>query len=187
MHSDTTLLIVIVLALVVVGAVVMIVLRRRGTKRLKTRFGAEYARTVEDSGGRGKAEADLKNRVKRVAAAAIRPLTPGDRQRYNAAWVEVQAHFVDDPKRSVGEADALLGEVMSTRGYAVGDFEQRSGDVSVDHPKVMEDYHAAHAIVVSQADTGPITEDLRRAMILYRSVFDDLVGAPEATIGPATT
>jgi hypothetical protein len=79
----------------------------------------------------------------------------------------------------VHEADQLLGDVMSTRGYPVSDFEQRAADISVDHPLVLENYRTAHAIAVRQTQGQANTEDLRQAMIHYRTLFDELVGEPK--------
>ena len=165
--------------LAVLGIAVAMSLKKRKTKRLRTRFGPEYARAVEEGGSRRKAEAGLQEREKRVEGFAIRPLAPSDRERYIAAWRKVQADFVDNPQSSVSQADQLLGDVMSTRGYSVGDFEQRSADISVDHPLVVENYRAAHEIAVRHAAGRASTEDLRQAMIHYRTLFDDLVGEPE--------
>ena len=178
---NTTALIIIfsVILIGVAGIATLILLGKRKTKRLRTRFGPEYARAVEGGGGRRKAEAGLQEREKRVEGFAIRPLAPSDRERYIAAWHKVQADFVDNPENSVSQADQLLGRVMSTRGYSVGDFEQRSADISVDHPLVVENYRAAHAIAVRHVAGQASTEDLRQAMIHYRTLFDDLVGEPE--------
>lgn len=85
---------------------------------------------------------------------------------------------MDDPKSSITQADQLLGKVMSTRGYSVSDFEQRSADISVDHPVVVENYRAAHEIAV-RANGLASTEDLRQALIHYRRLFDELVAEPE--------
>src|SRR5207249_5168181 len=60
----------------------------------------------------------------------------------------VQARFVEDPPRAVAFADALLADVMKARGYPVSDFEQRAGDISVDHPNVVEHYRAGHDIAL---------------------------------------
>jgi hypothetical protein len=178
---DTTTLIIIlsVILIAAVGIGAVIFLRKRKTERLRTRFGPEYARAVQESGGRRQGEAGLQEREKRVAGFAVRPLTPGDRERYVASWRKVQAQFVDDPKSSVTEADRLLGDVMSTRGYSVSDFEQRSADISVNHPLVVENYRAAHEIAGRHARGQASTEDLRQAMIHYRTLFDELVGEPE--------
>ena len=178
---DTTTLIILfsVLLIGVVGIIAVIFLKGRKTERLRTRFGPEYARAVQESGGRRQGEAGLQDREKRVEGFAIRPLVPSDRELYIASWRKVQAEFVDDPKTSVTQADKLLGDVMSTRGYLVGEFDQRSADISVNHPLVVEHYRAAHEIAVRHARDEASTEDLRQAMIHYRTLFDELDGEPE--------
>jgi len=178
---DTTALIIIfsVILIGVAGIAALIFLRKRKTKRLRAQFGPEYARAVQESGGRRRGEAGLQEREKRVAGFAIRPLAPSDRERYVASWRKIQAQFVDDPKSSVTQADQLLGDVMSTRGYSISDFEQRSADISVNHPLVVENYRAAHEIAARHARGQASTEDLRQAMIHYRTLFDELVGEPE--------
>jgi hypothetical protein len=179
MSTLTLVIIVGVILIGIVGIASAMLLKKNKTQRLQTRFGPEYARAVEESGGRRKAEAGLEQREKRVEGFAIRPLAASDRERYVASWRTVQAEFVDDPKKSVTQADQLLGDVMSTRGYSVSDFEQRSADISVDHPLVVENYRAAHEIAVRHASGQASTEDLRQAMIHYRTLFDELVGEPE--------
>jgi hypothetical protein len=72
---------------------------------------------------------------------------------------------------------------MSTRGYPVSDFEQRAADISVDHPLVLENYRTAHEIALRQAKGQSNTEDLRQAMIHYRTLFEELVGEPELAHG----
>jgi len=169
MSTLTLVIIVGVILIGIVGIGAAMFLKKHKTERLQTRFGPEYARAIEESGGRRKAEAELEKRETRVAGFAIRPLTNNDRERFLASWREVQAEFVDDPNKSVTHADQLLGDVMSTRGYSVSEFEQRSADISVDHPRVVENYREGHRLV------GGGTEDLRQAMRHYRSLFDELV------------
>ncbi|HZC38455.1 MAG TPA: hypothetical protein VE221_07250 [Sphingomicrobium sp.] len=173
-----TLLIIIAVAVVAVLIIAAILIsRRRRSEHLKSRFGREYEHALQTTGDRGKAEAELAEREKRVEKLDIRPLDESERQRFIERWSEVQARFVDDPARAVAFADALLAEVMKTRGYPVSDFEQRAGDISVDHPKVVEHYRAAHDIAVRHEQGQASTEELRQAMIHYRALFDDLVGA----------
>lgn len=170
----------IIVAIVVVAALVIGGIfwsRQRRSEHLKDRFGREYERTVEATGDRSKAEADLAEREKRVEKLDIRPLTADERREFGSRWDEVQARFVDDPPRAVAFADALLGDVMKARGYPVSDFDQRAGDISVDHPVVVEHYHKAHDIAVRHGRGDASTEDLRQAMIHYRALFDNLVGA----------
>ena len=85
-----------------------------------------------------------------------------------------QARFDDDPNGAVTEADQLLGDVMSTRGYPVSDFEQRTADISVDHPRVVENYRAAHEIALRHSQGQASTEELRQAMLHYRTLFEEL-------------
>jgi hypothetical protein len=173
-------LIIGVAVIVVAGIAAWLFLRKRRTERLRTQFGgAEYARAVEEGGSRRHAEAGLKERTERVESLNIRPLAPGDRARFVESWRRIQARFVDGPGGAVTEADQLLGDVMSTRGYPVSDFEQRAADISVDHPLVLENYRTAHEIAVRQTQGQANTEDLRQAMIHYRTLFEELVGEPE--------
>jgi hypothetical protein len=162
------------------GIAAWLLLRRRRSERLRTQFGdSEYDRAVKEDGNRRHAEAGLKERTARVESLNIRPLAPGDRARFVESWRRIEARFVDGPGGAVTEADQLLGDVMSTRGYPVGDFEQRAADISVDHPMVLENYRTAHEIALRQTKGQANTEDLRQAMIHYRTLFEELVGEPE--------
>jgi hypothetical protein len=67
---------------------------------------------------------------------------------------------------------------MSARGYPVSDFEQRAADISVDHPVVLENYRTAHEIALRQIQGQANTEDLRLAMVHYRTLFEELVSEP---------
>jgi LPXTG-motif cell wall-anchored protein len=178
MDQTTTIYIVAGLLIVLLVIAVLISLRRRKTRQLQSRFGTEYDHAVEAAGGRGKAEADLREREKRIDKLDIRPLTETEREFYLTAWDKLQAQFVDDPAACVTQADQLLGVVMTTRGYPVADFDQRAGDVSVEYPDVVEHYRAAHAIALLQARNDATTEEQRQAMIHYRTLFDELVGLP---------
>jgi FtsZ-interacting cell division protein ZipA len=166
---------IVVIALLVIAGILWS--RRRRSEHLRDRFGPEYDRAVDANGARSKAEAELAEREKRVEKLDIRPLEPAERREFIQRWTDVQARFVDDPPRAVAFADALLGDVMKARGYPVTDFEQRAGDISVDHPTVVEHYRTAHDIAVRHERGDASTEDLRQAMIHYRALFDDLVGA----------
>ena len=180
--DTNTIIIIVVVALTVLAVVVTVLIKSRRTSKLRDRFGPEYERAIDESGGRRKAEAELHDREKRVEAFGVKPLRTGERERYGATWRKVQSEFVDDPKAAVTHADELLAEVMSARGYPVGDFEQRSADLSVDHPIVVQNYRAAHDIAVRHARGEASTEDLRQAMIHYRALFDDLVSESDAVV-----
>jgi hypothetical protein len=175
--------VVVAIIVVVVGAIVAFYLKRRRSEKLRQHFGPEYDRAVAEGGDRQRAEATLEERAERVKKFHLRPLTANDRARYSEQWDRVQAHFVDAPAGAVAEADQLLGDLMATCGYPMGDFEQRAADISVEHPIVTQNYRAGHEIAVWQAKGQATTEDLRRAMIHYRALFDDLVSHPkEATV-----
>ena len=91
-------------------------------------------------------------------------------------WRDVQVRFVDDPGGAVREADTLVQRVMRERGYPTDDFEQRAADISVDHPHVVEHYHAAHSVWSANERGQASTEDLRQSLVHYRSLFDELLG-----------
>jgi len=134
-----------------------------------------------------RAAAVVVRRIRQPIYPARQPLVQGDRARFAESWRKVQARFVDGPGGAVTEADQLLRDVMSARGYPVSDFEQRAADISVDHPLVLENYRAAHQIALRQTQGQASTEDLRQAMIHYRTLFDELVGEPEVAHAKAAS
>jgi hypothetical protein len=147
---------------------------------LKRRFGPEYERTVAASQSRHEAESELQGRRRRHHRLDIRPLTPASTARYTSRWGAIQERFVDAPADSVLQADSLIVQVMWERGYPMEEFEQRVADISVDHPMVVRGYQSAHAIAVGVGTVPVETEDLRRAMIHYHQVFDELL-EPDGT------
>jgi hypothetical protein len=171
---------VFVVVIVVVLSWMYIRNRRGKTAGLRKKFGPEYERAVQEHGSERKAEAKLADREKRVEKLNIRDLDPIEQERFSKQWVSVQSRFVDSPKGAVAEADDLVSELMKTRGYPVTDFNQRAADISVDHPRVVENYRSAHEIALRVGQNAATTEDLRTAMIHYRSLFEELVHAPAA-------
>lgn len=165
----------IVIAIVVVAVVAFFAWRSAQQRRLQGRYGPEYERTVDQTGSKREAAAELKEREKRRASFDIRPLDHGARDRYQESWRETQARFVDAPPDAVREADTLIQRVMRDRGYPVDDFDQRAADLSVDHPEIVDDYRGAHSVSVASDRGEATTEDLRRAMVHYRSLFDRLL------------
>jgi hypothetical protein len=149
--------------------------RRWQSHRLQQRFGTEYGRTVNALGGRTKAESDLKAREKRVERLTITPLASADAARFTQAWNALQGRFVDNPKGVVVQADQLVRELMLKRGYPVGDFEHRAGDISVDHPTIVQSYRLAQAIALRDERGVADTEELRQAVVHYRALFDELL------------
>jgi hypothetical protein len=183
MDQITLIVIIVVVALVVVAVGVWMYMQKRRTEQVRERFGPEYDRAVTEHGDQRGAQAELEARQKRVEQLDIRPLSPSDRERFAAAWRATQAHFVDDPSAAIGEADRLVTDVMKARGYPIGDFEQRAADVSVDHPRLVENYRGARDTALRNERGQASTEDLRQAMVHYRALFEDLLetGTPEQT------
>ncbi len=179
--TPTQVAIIVAVIVVVIGAIAFAVLQKRRSEKLRQHFGPEYDRAVAEGGNKRIAESRLEERTERVKKFHIRPLTVEDRARFTEQWDRVQAHFVDAPAGAVAEADQLIGDLMATCGYPVGDFEQRAADISVEHPIVTQNYRSAHDIAVRQAKGQASTEDLRRAMIHYRALFDDLAGQRKDT------
>jgi hypothetical protein len=170
----------IVVALVVLITVVLVaglwyIQRNRRRTELKDRFGPEYDRTVESADSRGAGEKELVEREKRVERLQLKELDAPQTQHFTDEWKSAQGRFVDGPGGAIVEADVLVQKLLAARGYPTTDFEQRVADVSVDHPSVVINYHAAHAIAARHAITPASTEDLRQAMIHYRALFEELL------------
>ncbi|MCU1346612.1 MAG: hypothetical protein JWL70_2878 [Acidimicrobiia bacterium] len=169
--------VVIAVAVVVVIAALVLAAsaRRRRQQRLKDRFGDEYDRTVDQKGGRRQAEVDLRDRVQRRDQFEVKALSPESRARYSERWRMVQSRFVDAPGEAVDEADLLVVEVMRERGYPVDDFVTQADMVSVDHPEVVNNFRTAHRIQVQNRQQRASTDELREAVVHYRSLFNDLL------------
>jgi hypothetical protein len=172
---DTGLLVAILVVLILLALLAIFAGRQRRSRKLQDTFGPEYDRTVEEAGDRRAAETELQERTERRAGFDIVPLEPEARARYIEAWRNTQAQFVDEPVEATREADRLITSVMRDRGYPVDDFDQRAADISVDHPQVVDDYRAAHAIAAANDRSEASTEDLRQALVHYRSLFEELL------------
>jgi hypothetical protein len=167
--------------LIAIGVVVLVLLvawqlvNQQRTRRLREQFGPEYERAVTAAESRRDAEAELAAREERRQQFELRPLSLEERTRYSEEWQAVQAQFVDDPAGAVVRADGLIQSVMADRGYPMEDFEQRAADVSVDHPRVVENYRVGHQLFVKTSAGDGSTEDLRHAMRSYRKLFEELL------------
>jgi len=169
--------IAIIVAIVAIAIAIWATLRMRNTARLKSKFGPEYDHAVQQAGDRTRAEAELTKREKRVNKFRIRELNPQERRRFADAWTKEQSRFVDDPKTAVLNADALVGELMTARGYPMGDFQTQAEDISVDHPQVIGHYREAHDVAELCRRGQGDTEAMRRSMVHYRALFEDLLGS----------
>jgi hypothetical protein len=183
-YFSTTQLIVAAAALAIVMIIAISALiehRRTRTLALRNRFGSEYDRAFLNSSSKQEAESKLADRETRVKTLKIHELGVTERERFVTEWHMVQARFVDHPRTAVTEADDLINALLEARGYPQASFEQRAADVSVHYPRVMEDYRRAHSIAVRLGQVEATTEELRTAIIQYRSIFDELLRAPDST------
>jgi len=187
----TTLIwVVIAIAVVVVIALVAMGARKRNSAMLRERFGPEYDRAVENRGDQRAAEADLRAREKQRAQFDVKPLPEATRLNFAYEWRDVQEHFVDQPEQATTDADILITRVMAARGYPMKDFDAQAELISVDYPDTVENYRFAHAVRQRSETQQASTEDLREALLRYRSLFDELLrpegnGAADGTIGQA--
>ena len=177
---DPKLIVLAVAVVLIIAVSAWLYLRKRRSisAGLRQRFGPEYERAVREHGSERKAEAKLADREKRIEKLNIRELNPMEREHFSEQWKSVQSHFVDSPKGAVTEGDDLVSSLMKARGYPISDFDQRADDISVDHPQVVENYRSAHEIAMRVGKDQATTEDLRTAMIHYRSLFEELVQVP---------
>lgn len=180
MNVDPKIIGLVVVAVVVVVAVLLLVMQRRKAA-LRQRFGPEFDRTVREHGSERAAHSLLAEREKRVEKFKIRELDPVERERFELRWREAQSQFVDDPRGAVIEADDALQALMGSRGYPMADFDQRAADLSVDHPELVQNYRSARDISVRHRKGMASTEDLRQAMIFYRSLFEELLNGRKST------
>ncbi|HKF50074.1 MAG TPA: hypothetical protein VKB38_22105 [Terracidiphilus sp.] len=149
---------------------------RRRTAGLRRRFGTEYDYALSHNRSRRHAEAELANRLRRVEGYRVHALSPTERSRFMADWDAIQTRFVDHPRGAVTEAEEMVNDILQARGYVAGNTEKRAADLSVNHPGMVDTYRRANAINVRAAKNEASTEDLRTALILYRALFEELVG-----------
>jgi hypothetical protein len=176
-------IVIAIAVLIAIGLVAYLAVGRGRTQRLRSRFGPEYDRTVEATGDQRGAERELNARQERRRTFDIRELEPAVQSQYAKQWRAAQARFVDEPAQALRDADGMVTEIMSKRGYPMENFEQMAADVSVDHAREVEDYRAAHAISEASTRDEASTEDMRLGIQHYRSLFESLLG--QATSTPA--
>jgi hypothetical protein len=172
--------ILIALAIVAVALVVAMAMRQHRTTMLRRRFGPEYDRTMQQREDRRAAEADLLERQQQRDRLDIKPLAEPARTRFAAEWRELQERFVDQPSDTVMAADDLVRRVMAARGYPMDNFEAQANLISVDHPSIVENYRLAHSVCERTMSREASTEELRAAVLHYRSLFAELLDAHQA-------
>jgi hypothetical protein len=173
MTASTVIILILVIAVIALVAVMLF--ERAKTRKLRSKFGPEYDRLVDREGNTRRAEAVLDSRQKRFETFATRRLSREECTRFAEQWRVVQERFVDDPRESVDQADQLINNALEACGYPMVDFEQRAADISVEHPRVVEDYRTAHDIAIRDRRGQASTEDLRGAMQRYRNLFEHVL------------
>jgi hypothetical protein len=172
---STSGVIILVVGILILAALVLYAWRQERSKKLRARFGPEYEEAVREYGTQNRAEESLASRQRRMEKIHIQPLSPAERDRFTEQWKQVQILFVDDPSGSIHQADSLVSETMRARGYPMADFERRAEDLSVDHPEVVKNYRAGHDIARRSERNEADTEELRRGLVYYRDLFDELL------------
>ena len=179
-------IVVAAVVLLALGVILVVGSRARGRRRtaaLRRHFGPEYDHVVEQAGGRGQGETELRRRLARRGELDVRNLDADEREHFTAQVEQAQNAFVKTPRTGLRDTDLLVQQVMRTRGFPVEHFSEREAMVSVDHPDLVGHYRAAHAVAVADTLDDADTEQLRQAMVDYRYLFDELIGAghPEST------
>lgn len=187
MNFDTQIAAIVagVVILGLVAAFAWLIYRNNQSERLKQRFGAEYNQAVTEHGGQAKAESELKAREARVDRLTILPLAAPEAARFSKAWQALQGRFVDNPTGVLIEADQLVRDLMVKLGYPMADFAHRAADISVDYPVVVENYRAAQATALREQRGEADTEELRKGVVHYRALLEELLGVHEPTIASA--
>ncbi|MFC9929941.1 hypothetical protein [Streptomyces sp. NPDC127190] len=185
MSTGLIIALIVIAAVVVVGTVALALrgrARRHGPS-LEQRFGPEYDRAVaRHDGDAGAAERELADRLEHHGDLRERPLDEAALRQYTDRWATVQEHFVEAPREAVAEADRLLAELAAARGYPDGArYEEQLAALSVHHPGHVDGYRQVHRVASGGAGgtgaaggNGAGTEEMRRALVGARALFDDL-------------
>ncbi|WP_186315620.1 hypothetical protein [Catellatospora sichuanensis] len=174
MNTGQIILLLIVLAVLAAGAYVAWTAMRR--QSLRRRFGPEYDRAVAEHDTRTDAERDLRDRERRHAELELRELTPEDHAQFVVRWHALQSHFIDAPADAVGEADELVRDLITARGYPGDDDEEQLAQLSVDHAATLASYREAKEIADRNSRGEAGTEDLRIGVVRYRELVAQLLG-----------
>jgi hypothetical protein len=163
---------------VAIGAALLLALAfvRIRTRRshLKERFGPEYQRAVADQ-GIGAAESHLSEIESQRADLSLRELPGVTRDRYLEEWRQAEVRFVSDPRDATRAAERLVIRALHERGYPEEEDDQKLVSlVSADHPDIADRYRHGHAMLES-VDGAPSTENLRKAMLDFRAVLEDVL------------
>jgi hypothetical protein len=178
---------IVIAAVVILGAIGWFIYTRKRSERLRSHFGPEYDRRVTElHGNRRRAEAELTGREARVQKLTLHPLSSADRAEFVEEWRTCQAQFVDDPAGAVDCADQLLSDIMHARGYTVDERSDRLADLCAAYPRRASDFRDANDVLMKYHRGAASTEDLRRAFVHFRSLFDDMLGGHDEELKRAS-
>jgi hypothetical protein len=176
-----------VAVVVILAAIGWLIYTRKRSERLRAHFGPEYDRRVDElHGNRTRAETELTEREARVQKLTLRPLSHSDRTAFVEQWRIVQARFVDDPAGAVNDADRLVGDIMRARGYTMDERSDRLADLCAAYPQRASDFREANDVFIRHRSGNASTEDLRRAFVHFRSVFDEMLGGHDEELKRAS-
>jgi len=174
--NNPAIIVLLVIAGLIIGVFLAVMVNRvQRTRKLQEKFGPEYHHTLDELGDKRQAERDLEARLDHVKQLDIRPLSEKEMDRFTDEWRLTQTEFVDEPLTAMQKADHLIGEVMRARGYPVDDFEQRVADISVGYPELVTDYRGLHTLAAKGKSQKVSTEEMRKAMVHGRALFENLV------------
>ncbi len=175
--SDSLMTIMSVLIVsAVIGHSIWYFVQERRTARLRPLAGDGKVSNALNSGS-GQREARVRSQEPTEGSTKlnIRLFAPADRTQFVESWARVQASFADDPGSAVTRADQLLVNMMSVRGFPMGDFEQHVAKISVGHPVILDNYRGAHQRALRHMRGMANQADLFQAMVHYRVLFDELM------------
>ena len=115
--------------------------------------GTESIAAAEPATGTGGAR--MAREAEHEGAAAL--FAEDETQRFRGKWTDIQAEFVDEPRKSVEKADHLVAETI-----------KRLAEIFAEERNKLEHEW-------SRGEDRVSTEDLRVALRRYRSFFDRLL------------
>jgi hypothetical protein len=95
----------------------------------------------------------------------LRSLPDESRDRFARSWTAIEARFIEDPRGAVQEADKTAVMILSERGATLEDERKVPREMRTARQEAGSD----------QGRDG--TEGLRRAMVHYKKIVEDAVGA----------
>jgi hypothetical protein len=103
--------------------------------------------------------------LRHAGRPALQPLAPDAKDRYATAWDRIESRFVDAPEEAVREADALAWALLGERQHPLAD------------NRLPSEMKRARQAVAGREGKG--TEGLRKAMLHYRAVIEEMAVLPQ--------